>query len=142
MWKREQPCRSRSSGPGSALELRPRIALPSATGEKSLADLDAAKQHRTIHLLFKPDILTCYQHREKRTGQIATIPCRLLGGAGALKNTYNLVAAECKSLTPSFPRQRSLGRLTPLARSQVWTYVPWLAIYISFPPMTIPDRAP
>ena len=61
MWKREQPCRSRSSGPGSALELRPRIALPSATGEKSLADLDAAKQHRTIHLLFKPDILTCYQ---------------------------------------------------------------------------------
>jgi hypothetical protein len=39
-----------------------RIALPSTIGEKSLAELDAAKQHRTIHLLSNPDILTCYQH--------------------------------------------------------------------------------
>jgi hypothetical protein len=60
--RREQRRCPRSSGPGSALELRPRIALSSAAGEKSIAELDAAKQHRTIHLLFKPDILTCYQH--------------------------------------------------------------------------------
>ena len=39
----------------------PAVALSSATGVKSLAELDAARQHRTFHLLIKPDILTCYR---------------------------------------------------------------------------------
>ena len=54
---------ARSHNPGlvSALELRPRIALPSAQVVRSLADLDTRRQHRTFHLLIKPDILTCYQ---------------------------------------------------------------------------------
>ena len=31
--------------------------------EESLAEFDTARQHRTFHLLIKPDILTCYQQR-------------------------------------------------------------------------------
>jgi hypothetical protein len=30
---------------------------------RSLADLDTRRQHRTFHLLIKPDILTCYKHK-------------------------------------------------------------------------------
>ena len=42
-----------------------RVASPHRStlrpGEESVAEPDAAVQHRTNHLLFKPDILTCYQ---------------------------------------------------------------------------------
>jgi hypothetical protein len=30
--------------------------------QMSLADPQYRRQHRTFHLLIKPDILTCYQH--------------------------------------------------------------------------------
>src|SRR5262245_35647689 len=43
-----------------------RVASPQRStlrpGRVSLAELDAARQYRTIHLLIKPDILTCYRH--------------------------------------------------------------------------------
>src|SRR3954452_2255930 len=43
-----------------------RVASPQSSilrpGGESLAELDVAWQMRTIHLLIKPDILTCYQH--------------------------------------------------------------------------------
>jgi hypothetical protein len=43
-----------------------RVASPQSSilrpGKESLAELDHAKQQRTIHLLIKPDILTCYRH--------------------------------------------------------------------------------
>ena len=50
-----------------ALELRPRIALSSAQVEMSLADPRSRRQHRTFHLLIKPDVLTCYQQALKRS---------------------------------------------------------------------------
>jgi hypothetical protein len=54
-----------------SLQFRPwvgaRVASPHGStlrpGEGSVAEPDAAVQHRTNHLLIKPDILTCYQHR-------------------------------------------------------------------------------
>jgi hypothetical protein len=58
----EPAARSHNPGPEPALELRPRIALSSAQVQVRLADLDASRQHRTFHLLIKPDILTCYGH--------------------------------------------------------------------------------
>ena len=52
---------SRNPGP----EVGARVASPHGSilrpGEKSVADLDTRRQHRTFHLLIKPDILTCYQ---------------------------------------------------------------------------------
>jgi hypothetical protein len=47
--------------PGRQLRLLPSSALSSATGDPTIADLTCGWQHRTIHLLIKPDILTCYQ---------------------------------------------------------------------------------
>jgi hypothetical protein len=52
-----------------SLQFRPwvgaRVASPHGStlrpGEGSVAEPDAAVQHRTNHLLIKPDILTCYQ---------------------------------------------------------------------------------
>jgi hypothetical protein len=51
------------SGPESALELLPSSALPSAQVFTAYPKT-AALENRTFHLLFKPDILTCYQHRQ------------------------------------------------------------------------------
>jgi hypothetical protein len=51
---------SRNPGPESALELLPSSALPSAQAFKAYPKI-AALDNRTFHLLFKPDILTCYQ---------------------------------------------------------------------------------
>lgn len=46
-----------------------RVASPQSStlrpGGASLAELDTARQYRTIHLLVRPDILTCYQHFDK-----------------------------------------------------------------------------
>ena len=43
-----------------------RVASPQSSilrpGGSSVAELDTAWQQRTIHLLIKPDILTCYRH--------------------------------------------------------------------------------
>ena len=52
---------SRNPGPESALELLPSSALPSTQVFKAYPKI-AALENRTFHLLFKPDILTCYQH--------------------------------------------------------------------------------
>jgi hypothetical protein len=64
---------ARTAGSGAAQLLpqsRPwvgaRVASPQSSilrpGEESVAEPDAAVQHRTFHLLIKPDILTCYRH--------------------------------------------------------------------------------
>jgi hypothetical protein len=53
--------RPHNPGPESALELLPSSALPSAQVFKAYPKI-AALENRTFHLLFKPDILTCYQH--------------------------------------------------------------------------------
>src|SRR5215471_3958860 len=49
-----------------------RVASPQCSilrpGESSLADLDTPGQLRTIHLLIKPDILTCYRQSGSRGG--------------------------------------------------------------------------
>jgi hypothetical protein len=47
-------------GPESALELLPSSALPSAQVFTAYLT-NAVLENRTFHLLFKPDILTCYQ---------------------------------------------------------------------------------
>jgi hypothetical protein len=68
---------ARTAGSGAALLLPQswpwvgaRVASPQRSilrpGEESVAEPDAAVQHRTNHLLFKPDNLTCYQHRLSR----------------------------------------------------------------------------
>ena len=45
-----------------------RVASPQRSilrpGESSLPELDAARQHRTIHLLIKPDKFTCYRQAQ------------------------------------------------------------------------------
>src|SRR5580704_6832433 len=50
-----------------------RVASPQSSilrpGRESLAELDTARQQRTIHLLIKPDILTCYRQRGKTCTQ-------------------------------------------------------------------------
>lgn len=51
---------SRNPGPESALELLPSSALPSAQVFKAYLKI-AVLENRTFHLLFKPDILTCYE---------------------------------------------------------------------------------
>jgi hypothetical protein len=61
-FRSEPGTRSVNPGPEPALELRPRIALSSVQVSGRVAELDAVRQHRTFHLLIKPDILTCYQH--------------------------------------------------------------------------------
>ena len=52
---------SRNPGPESALELLPSSALSSVQVPKAYPQI-AALENRTFHLLFNPDILTCYQH--------------------------------------------------------------------------------
>jgi hypothetical protein len=52
---------SRNPGPESALELLPSSVLSSAQAFKAYPN-NRALENRTFHLLFKPDILTCYQH--------------------------------------------------------------------------------
>ena len=52
--------RSRNPGPESALELLPSSA-PLRSGLHSLSQI-VALENPTFHLLFNPDILTCYQH--------------------------------------------------------------------------------
>src|SRR5947209_16976596 len=56
---------SHNPGPESALELLPSSALPSAQVFKAYSKI-VALENRTFHLLFKPDILTCYQHLRAR----------------------------------------------------------------------------
>jgi len=59
--KSDLSAHSRNPGPESALELLPSSALSSAqvfTAYPEITMLD----NRTFHLLFKPDILTCYEH--------------------------------------------------------------------------------
>ena len=51
---------SYNPGPESALELLPSSALSSAQVFKAYPKI-AALENRTFHLLFKPDILTCYE---------------------------------------------------------------------------------
>src|SRR3954467_7119254 len=64
---------ARTAGSGAAALLpqsRPwvgaRVASPHCStlrpGEGKRSGTDAAVQNRTFHLLFKPDILTCYRH--------------------------------------------------------------------------------
>ena len=57
---------SYNPGPESALELLPSSALSSAQVFKAYPKI-AALENRTFHLLFKPDILTCYEQRFQRT---------------------------------------------------------------------------
>lgn len=52
---------SHNPGPESALELLPSSALPSAQVFTAYPKI-VALENRTFHLLFKPDILTCYEH--------------------------------------------------------------------------------
>src|SRR5947209_18466255 len=63
---------SHNPGPESALELLPSSALPSAQAFKAYPKI-AALEIRTFHLLFKPDILTCYE-QEIRRGSNANSP--------------------------------------------------------------------
>lgn len=56
---------SYNPGPESALELLPSSALSSAQVFKAYPKI-AALENRTFHLLFKPDILTCYEHQGGR----------------------------------------------------------------------------
>jgi hypothetical protein len=51
---------SHNPGPESALELLPSSALPSAQVFTAYPKI-VALENRTFHLLFKPDILTCYE---------------------------------------------------------------------------------
>jgi hypothetical protein len=51
---------SHNPGPESALELLPSSALSSAQVFIAYPEI-AALENRIFHLLFKPDILTCYQ---------------------------------------------------------------------------------
>jgi len=58
-----------------------RVASPQCSilrpGRESIAELDTARQQRTIHLLIKPDILTCYrQHRQAPNWARASILLR------------------------------------------------------------------
>jgi hypothetical protein len=69
--------RERADGP--LPQSRPRngarVASPQSStlrpGGSSLAELDAARQQRTIHLLVRPDILTCYRHGSQTPGLVA-----------------------------------------------------------------------
>ena len=62
MLEREQDfsARSRNPGPEPALELLPSSALSSAQIFKAYPKI-VTLENRTFHLLFIPDILTCYE---------------------------------------------------------------------------------
>src|SRR5947209_20130636 len=62
---------SHNPGPESALELLPSSALPSAQVFKAYSKI-VALENRTFHLLFKPDILTCYQQDARRRKGLTT----------------------------------------------------------------------
>ena len=62
---------SRNPGPETALELLPSSALSSAQVFKAYPKI-AALENRTFHLLFKPDILTCYQQFKMRVVRLET----------------------------------------------------------------------